>query len=317
MDQRRAAIIKELTADMDRMRYPRGLPALDKDESPEADTIRRGIRAAASVQVGERDVDFWHRERELRDEEDRAGVEQLKSSMTRRIMESFHATQAEDVPDRMTPQMRALMAASVNRWPDDETIAQMERDLAERGGPFTPIMPAPDVLFCGATMRDYYAGKALGALAPEFTDMPVDTALRQARIQAIADTCYQLADAMVAAGKKEWKTVKQPQLDISGVDRAALLAALFNNTAAIGNGQLHPRAKATMTQQDALQLLKDWPGNAGPSGDIWFDYLWGRPIKVGFIGERLMRPDLYDRDAPGGAGTCERLVEELRKKAAP
>lgn len=95
-------------------------------------------------------------------------------------------------------------------------------------------------------------------------------------------------------------------IDIKGIDKAELLAALYDGAAPQGMGWLHAR-DGGMTEREAQELL-DAAGEAP-----WFDYVHGRPIKVGFRGDLLLRADLYDRDAPGGAGSAQRIVDALRK----
>lgn len=97
-------------------------------------------------------------------------------------------------------------------------------------------------------------------------------------------------------------------IDIKGIDKAELLAALYNGARPQGMGFLQARP-GDMTVDEARTLLDRVLRN----GEGWFDYVLGRPIKVGFKGDMLLRADLYDRDAPGGAGSVQSIVDELRK----
>lgn len=97
----------------------------------------------------------------------------------------------------------------------------------------------------------------------------------------------------------------QSKVTVDGVeiDAAALLAALHNNTRAIGMGVLHDLGRP-MTQAEAESILAD-------KKRFNFDYICGRPIKVfaeddGSIGEHARR--LYDRDA--GSGAFDRALSE-------
>jgi hypothetical protein len=98
-------------------------------------------------------------------------------------------------------------------------------------------------------------------------------------------------------------------IDISGIDKAKLLAALHNGTRPLGLGVLH--ARGDMSEEDASEYIAQRPDGGGSV--MWFDYVHGRPIKVGFDGNTMLRADLYDRDAPGGRGSAERIVASLRK----
>lgn len=97
-------------------------------------------------------------------------------------------------------------------------------------------------------------------------------------------------------------------IEIKGIDKAELLAALYNGTRPQGMGVLHARP-GDMTAAEARTLI----GDAPEPRTGWFDYVHGRPIKVGFKGDMLLRADLYDRDAPGGEGSAQRIVDSLRR----
>ena len=97
-------------------------------------------------------------------------------------------------------------------------------------------------------------------------------------------------------------------VDISGLDKAAVLATLFNASAPSGMGFLQARfGPSIMTVEDAQQVI-----NAGGTnrGKLSFDYLFGRPLKFDLIGDEF-DPWGFDRDN-GGTGTASRLIEDLR-----
>lgn len=98
-------------------------------------------------------------------------------------------------------------------------------------------------------------------------------------------------------------------IDISGIDKAKLLAALHNGTRPLAMGVL--RARGDMSEADAKDYIARQQHDG--RGVVWFDYVHGRPIKIGFDGNTMLRADLYDRDAPGGQGSAERIVDSLRK----
>ncbi len=89
-------------------------------------------------------------------------------------------------------------------------------------------------------------------------------------------------------------------IDIQGLDKADVLASLYNASKPMGMGRLH-FDPTPMTREEAAALLSD-------SIDKYFDYIKGRIMKVslkcGFIDERL-----YDRD--NGPGAAEFVILEL------
>lgn len=101
-------------------------------------------------------------------------------------------------------------------------------------------------------------------------------------------------------------------VSIKGLDKAAVLAALYNGSAPVGLGFLQSRP-GPMTVEEARAFI--------PAGDdrsrmfpelqkehLYFDYLLGRPLKVDLSGDEF-DPRLYDRD--NGQGRAERIVAEL------
>jgi hypothetical protein len=93
-------------------------------------------------------------------------------------------------------------------------------------------------------------------------------------------------------------------MDISGLDKAELLAALFNGSHQQGLGRLDKSGARDMTVSEAREELA-----ANPR--MYFDYLRGRVLKVD-LGASDMRTALYNRDL--GEGAAERIVERLRAK---
>lgn len=89
-------------------------------------------------------------------------------------------------------------------------------------------------------------------------------------------------------------------IDISKLDKAEVLAALYNNSKQQGMGFLHARGQTGMTKQEAADLLKN--------GATYFDYLHGRVMKVELKGNTL-DPRLYDRD--NGEGSAAEALKQL------
>lgn len=89
-------------------------------------------------------------------------------------------------------------------------------------------------------------------------------------------------------------------VNIKGIDKAKLLAALYDNARPLGMGMLHYTPEP-MGIEHARGLLEE-------TGR--FDYVAGRPLKVRLDGDEL-DTWLYDRDQ--GAGEGERIVAQLRQ----
>ena len=91
-------------------------------------------------------------------------------------------------------------------------------------------------------------------------------------------------------------------VDISGLNRAEVLATLYNNSRPLGMGFLH-YDPTPMTINEAATLLKDGKG--------YFDYLKGRVMKISFDESDELSTYLYNRD--NGEGKVEELIYTLRK----
>lgn len=90
-------------------------------------------------------------------------------------------------------------------------------------------------------------------------------------------------------------------LNISRVNKAAALAALYNASKAQGMGLLH-YDPSPMSVQEAASLLEKTES---------FDYLKGRVMKINLSGSWL-DPRLYDRD--NGEGVAARALAPLGVK---
>lgn len=113
--------------------------------------------------------------------------------------------------------------------------------------------------------------------------------------------------------------MSETQIEITDLGIPVVLAALCNNTLPLGMGVMNSKAMDKITEDDCLAEVKgrkeDFAkySEDGEKENIRFDYLFGRPIKVGFVtqGEKvfLERSDLYDRDSPT---TVAKVLEGLR-----
>ncbi|MEU2996832.1 hypothetical protein ABZ684_04545 [Streptomyces sp. NPDC006995] len=95
-------------------------------------------------------------------------------------------------------------------------------------------------------------------------------------------------------------------VDITGLDPAAVLAALYNASRQQGRGFLNPHGREPMTVETAAHLLASTP-------DSYFDYVNGRVMKVDLSGIQV-DVALYDRDNGDGAGAA--VINSLRRIAA-
>lgn len=89
-------------------------------------------------------------------------------------------------------------------------------------------------------------------------------------------------------------------MNIAGLSKAAVLAALYNAAQTQGRGFLRHDAQ-DMTEDQAQEILD--------GGQTDFDYLKGRVMKVDLSGNEV-DTHLYNRD--NGPNTAETVIEALR-----
>lgn len=92
-------------------------------------------------------------------------------------------------------------------------------------------------------------------------------------------------------------------IDISGLDKAEVLAALYNGSKQLGLGFLHQQGADALSVERAREELKS---------SHYFDYLHGRVMKILLSGDEL-ETALYNRD--NGANSAERIIEKLRQES--
>lgn len=85
-------------------------------------------------------------------------------------------------------------------------------------------------------------------------------------------------------------------MNIKGISKAKILAALYNASRAQGMGFLQSGPQV-MSEADAQRILDD--------GHTYFDYLFGRVMKIDLSSDEL-RTALYDRD--NGQGAAEEAI---------
>lgn len=89
-------------------------------------------------------------------------------------------------------------------------------------------------------------------------------------------------------------------MNISGMNKAKILAALYNGSRQQGLGFLNPQGTLPMTEDQAKVLLEK---------QYYFDYLQGRVMKIDLSKDELFT-GLYNRD--NGSGAAERIIDGLR-----
>lgn len=89
-------------------------------------------------------------------------------------------------------------------------------------------------------------------------------------------------------------------MNIQGLDKAEVLAALFNAPKQQGMGFLDTRGASGMTVEQAREVLEKTEH---------FDYLFGRVMKIS-LNKDEVATHLYDRD--NGPGAAERAIEHLK-----
>jgi hypothetical protein len=98
------------------------------------------------------------------------------------------------------------------------------------------------------------------------------------------------------------EAMRDGDISTQGIDKAELLAALYNAAKPLGMGYLHYTPEP-MPREEAAELLKQ---------SDYFDYVKGRVMKVRIRGDELS-PHMYDRD--NGNGAAQAVVDSLRAKA--
>jgi len=108
------------------------------------------------------------------------------------------------------------------------------------------------------------------------------------------------------------------KIDIAGISKAKVLAALYNGSSPMGMGFFRA-TPGDMTEEQAQEELDALAG--GISSDypmvvpqhqreIYFDYLHGRVLKTAIGGDQV-DPWLYDRD--NGAGAAARAIDAIKE----
>ena len=96
-------------------------------------------------------------------------------------------------------------------------------------------------------------------------------------------------------------------IDTTGLNKAAVLAVLFNASQPLGMGFLNPKSATELTEETATTVLEQ---STASNGYIYFDYLYGRVMKVNLTQDDHFDEGLYDRD--NGQGAAQAAIDKLR-----
>ena len=104
-------------------------------------------------------------------------------------------------------------------------------------------------------------------------------------------------------------------VDITGLDKAAVLAALFNASAPQGFGFIQAdNGPQVMSLEDAQAMIDSALAPMVPDMTderaLEYDYVLGRPLKVNLGGDEF-NPWGFDRDN-GGPGSAQKVIDRLR-----
>jgi len=102
---------------------------------------------------------------------------------------------------------------------------------------------------------------------------------------------------------------KTNTIDISKLDKAEVLAALYNGSRQQGMGFMNARGGSGMTAEQASKEINTAKREMRSGRvSIRFDYLHGRVMKLDIGGDTL-DPRLYDRD--NGQGSARNALDSL------
>jgi hypothetical protein len=107
------------------------------------------------------------------------------------------------------------------------------------------------------------------------------------------------------------------EIDIDGLEKEIVLAALYNRATTFGAGSLHPRREEMGSAASARELWRThgelvdrtWRGLRRIK-HIRFDYVHGRLLKVTFLGQTSVDVTGFDRQY--GSGAAGQVVNHLR-----
>jgi hypothetical protein len=110
---------------------------------------------------------------------------------------------------------------------------------------------------------------------------------------------------------KEYRMETRNTIDINGLDKAEVLAALYNNAKMLGIGffgqqALGSKAGQKMTKEEAQKEIDEILGGGYELG---FDYLHGKPLKINIAGNQL-NASIYDKY--NGEGAAAQAIQQVK-----
>lgn len=198
----------------------------------------------------------------------------------------------------------------IGAWCGDQTLALRMMALGARVGVWDVITPA--ILGITGPDADDLAGRGMVLVSGYHPEGKIPTiTLGIERGPFASDEDHQEA---LRSSKEATETGRQivasgetsDEIDITGLDPAAVLAALYNASKPIGMGVLQAR-DGDMTVAEAQVLLAQTNN---------FDYLYGRPIKVTIPTDTsepgtIINPRNYDCNF--GIGTAAAAIDAIRE----
>lgn len=101
-------------------------------------------------------------------------------------------------------------------------------------------------------------------------------------------------------------------VDITGLEKADVLKALYDASHPLGLGRLDHRSSQPLPLEEARRIITKlrtiWAERL-PTRWAYFDYLQGRVLKVNLTGDEFDET-LYDRD--NGPGAAEQALASIR-----
>lgn len=117
--------------------------------------------------------------------------------------------------------------------------------------------------------------------------------------------------ALRADARNRAPNLSGADMNISGLDKAVVLAALYNGSKQQGMGFVDKHGANDITTEQAREYIKE---RADVVRGMYFDYLNGRVMKIDLSYDE-MKTAMYNRD--NGEGAAEAIIEQIRASMPP